>query len=248
MKFIELFETTEEDRALISLSAAIYNKISEYINTDIDYDDEDSEVVHVGSIGRLFDTPISGINNVRINIQGGEPFLRRADEIAPDDVVKLAGIKVYAFWEENTKTIVLNLDYLDSPKMRTVITHELRHVLDEIKSGSFPGGATGYFTARKKEHRKDGPNNIISYRAQPSEINARFTEILDVLATSIIPKAIKLMPENPKSKIMHDLGFLFIKYDIADLFPEKTKSKDYQRLIKRAVDFINKELSHQQSG
>jgi phage terminase Nu1 subunit (DNA packaging protein) len=43
---------------------------------------------------------------------------------------------------------------------------------------------------------------------------------------------------------MHDLTHLLLKYEIADLFPERTQSPDYKRLIKRAVDFIDKEIAH----
>jgi hypothetical protein len=37
---------------------------------------------------------------------------------------------------------------------------------------------------------------------------------------------------------------LLSAYDISTLFPEREKSKDYKRLIKRAVDFIQKEISY----
>ena len=147
---------------------------------------------------------------------------------------------------------MFNIDYLDSDRMRTTITHELRHALDEYKSGSYPPSPKNktpeltnrYFTPKKKEHRKDDPYSTAQYRAQPAEINARFTEVLDTLATRIIPRANKLSSDQARPKIMHDLNHLLIKYGIADLFPERTQSRDYKRLIKRAVDFIDKELAH----
>ena len=58
MRLQELFETTEEDRALISLSSAIYARLQQYINIDQDYTDEDDEVVAIGRMGDIFDTPI----------------------------------------------------------------------------------------------------------------------------------------------------------------------------------------------
>ena len=252
MRLQELFETTEEDRALISLSSAIYARLQQYINIDQDYTDEDEEVVALGKIGDLFDTPIGVLNNVGIELQGGEPFIRRAKSIDAADAVKISDKIILAIWDDTTKSVVFNIDYLDSDRMRTTITHELRHALDEYKSGSYPPSPKNktpeltnrYFTPKKKEHRKDDPYSTAQYRAQPAEINARFTEVLDTLATRIIPRANKLSSDQARPKIMHDLNHLLIKYGIADLFPERTQSRDYKRLIKRAVDFIDKELAH----
>lgn len=249
MRLQELFETTEEDRALISLSSAIYGKVKEYINTDIDYDDEDEELIALGRIGELFDTPIGGLDKIGIEIQGGEPFIRRLGSVASTDIVKLGNSNALAFWEEDTKTIVLNQDFLDSDRMRTTVTHELRHALDTVKSNSYPGDAKRYFTPKKKEHRKTypdetDPRNQIPYRAQPAEINARFSEVLDVLATAIIPRSLKLDTVDIRAKVMNDLRHLLVKYHVAELFPERTQSKDYKRLIKRAVDFVDKELTY----
>ena len=251
MRLQELFETTEEDRALISLSSAIYAKLQPYIGTDIDYDDEDQELVSIGRIGELFDTSIAGLDPIGIEIQGGEPFLRRADNVASSDKIKISK-NILAFWEDRTKSIVLNADYLGTDRMRTTITHELRHALDELKSDSFPPSPMNkdpenihrYFTPKKKEHRKDDPYSTVQYRAQPAEINARFVEILDVLSTRIIPRAIKSSPDQVRPKVLNDLKHLLVKYEIEDLFPERTQSRDYKRLIKRAIDFIDKELAH----
>jgi len=251
MRLQELFETTEEDRALISLSSAIYGKIEPYIGVDIDYDDEDQELVRIGRIGELFDTPINGLDSVGIEIQGGESFLRRADSVESSAKIKISK-NVMAFWDSETRSTVLNADYLGAGRMRTTITHELRHALDELKSNSYPPSPGNkdpenihrYFTPKKKEHRKDDPYSTVQYRAQPAEINARFTEVLDVLATRIIPRALKLSPDQARPKVLNDFNHLLVKFEIADLFPEKTQSKDYKRLIKRAVDFIDKELAH----
>jgi hypothetical protein len=240
MRLQELFETTEEDRALVSLSSSIYAKLQDYFVTEPDYTDEEQEIVSLGKIGDLFDTPIEILNNVSLELQGGEPFIERSKE---SNGKKHEGI-VLAMWDDPTKTIVLNLDYLDADRMRTTITHELRHALDEYKSRSFPGNAKRYFTPKKKEHRKEDPYSTAQYRAQPAEINARFIEVLDLLSTSIIPRALKLSPDQSRPKIMHDLNHLLLKYEIADLFPERTQSPDYKRLIKRAVDFIDKEMAY----
>jgi hypothetical protein len=63
-----------------------------------------------------------------------------------------------------------------------------------------------------------------------------------------ISDAIAKQPNLP-SKQLSDHAFkalkrLFIQHHIADLFPEKSASKDYKRLVKRAVDFIQKEVNY----
>ena len=252
MRLQELFESTEEDRALISLSSAIYAQLKQYINVDQDYTDEDQELISLGKIGDLFDTPIGVLNNVSLELQGGQPFLRRAEAMAGEDDLSFSGKIIMGIWDEKTNSAIFNLDYLDSDRMRTSITHELRHALDEYKSGSFPPSPKNknpektnrYSVPKKKAHRKEDPYSNMQYLAQPAEINARFTEVLDTLATGIIPRASKLQPDQVRPKVMHDLNHLLTKYEIADLFPEKTQSRDYKRLIKRAVDFIDKELAH----
>lgn len=252
MRLQELFETTEEDRALISLSSSVYDRLEPYFNVDLDYTDEDEETVDIGKIGDLFDTPISVLNNVSVELQGGEPFIRRAKNIGATDSMELSDKIILGIWDDTTRSIVINSDYLDSNRMRTTITHELRHALDEYKSNSYPPSPKNknpdvinrYFTPKKKEHRSASHDSNISYRAQPAEINARFAEVLDTLATRIIPRAIKSSPAQARSTITHDLNHLLTKYEIADLFPERTESRDYKRLIKRAVDFIDKELAH----
>jgi len=243
----ELFETTEEDRALISLSSAIYAKLQPYQGGNLDYenifDQPDQQLIKIGKIGDIFNTPLEALNNISIEVQGGEPFIERAKD--PDEVVAdYEGKQLYGFYEEDTRTVVLNLELLDKQRMKTSITHELRHALDEIKSGSFPGDAKGYFTPRKKEHRKDDPYSTTQYRAQPAEINARFVEVLDILSKRIPQWVNKLQTAEVRPKILNDLNHLFVKYEIADLFPEKSQSKDYKRLMKRAADFIDKEIQH----
>ena len=225
MRLQELFETSNEDRALISLSSAIYNTIKTH--------DGD-----LGTIGDLYDTSIPALNNISISVVGGSEFIRHIT--GANNVKDYSEKKVYAVWDADTMSIVFNKDLINEERMKTSVTHELRHALDEIKSSSYKGGGLDYFTPKKKEHRIDDP---IQYRAQPAEINARFTEILHKL-TDIIPKRKQTVePSELKNRLMHDLNHLFVKYEIADLFPEKTQSRDYKRLIKRAYDFINKETA-----
>lgn len=233
MRLHTLLETTEEDRALISLSAAIYKKLAPSV--------ELGAAVHIGRIGDVFDTPLVALEDVSIDIQSGDEYYQRAGVSNAGD---LDGKESLAFWDEDTRTIVLNAEYLGRDRMQTTITHELRHALDAVKANSYPGGASRYFTPKKKEHRKDDPYSTVQYRAMPAEINARFIEVLDKLS-QIVPKRYAVLePNQLRPRLVHDLNQLLNKYEIVDLFPEKTASPDYKRLMKRAYDFIKKEMDH----
>lgn len=242
MRLQDIFETTEEDRALISLSSAIYTKLQDYVGSD-------QPLVHLGKIGDMFDTPVNAMNNISVDLQQGDDFIERAKD-DKETLADYVGKDVWAFFEEDTETIVVNIALLDKHRMRTTITHELRHALDKVKSGSFPGDAKGYFTPRKKEHRPpedEESTDTIHYRAQPAEINARFVEILDVLAKRIPQWYAKLAPDQIKPQLTKDFNNMLVKMEIADIFPERTKSSDYKRLVKRAYDFMQKEMTHIES-
>jgi hypothetical protein len=240
MRLQELFESTEEDRALISLSSAIYDKIKPYGESSTD------ELVRIGSIGNMFDTSIPGLDKVSICVEGGKQFMQNAT--ADDDAtMDWNGKVIYAFWDEETQSVIINKDLINQHRMKTTITHELRHALDELKSGSFPGDAKGYFTPRKKEHRKNDPYSTMQYRAQPAEINARFVEILDILSKRIPQWYNKLDADAIKAQLSRDFNHLLVKYEISDIFPERTQSPDYKRLVKRAYDFMQKEMDHVES-
>lgn len=242
MRLQELFETKEEDKALIALSSAIYDRVQAYAgDVDFDYDDYDQELIHIGKIGDIADTPFKTLNDVSIDLQSGDPFLLRAIEPG-EDIEDYRGKNLFAFYEEDTRTIVLNIDLLDRNRMKTTITHELRHALDEIKSGSYPYDAARYFTPKKKEHRVSDPYSTVEYRARPAEINARFTEVLDTLSKRIPQWYNKLDASMIKQQLSKDFKDLLVNYEIADLFPEKTQSKDYKRLVSRAYDFMQQEI------
>ena len=239
MRLQELIETADEDRALISLSSAIYDKVKPYINSE-DYPE------HIGKVGDIFDTPITALNDIKIDIAGGDEFMKRSIDPGEDPAM-YEGKELLAFYEEDTRTIVLNAEFLDRQRMKTTITHELRHALDEIKSGSYPGNAKRYFTPKKKEHRKDDPYSTAQYRAQPAEINARFVEVLDILSKRIPKWYAAIDGKDIKKQLSTDFKNLLVKFEIADLFPEKTQSRDYQRLVKRAYEFMQKEIDHTES-
>jgi hypothetical protein len=57
----------------------------------------------------------------------------------------------------------------------------------------------------------------------------------------------KLDAKDIKKQLSTDFKNLLNKYEIADIFPEKTQSSDYKRLVKRAYDFMQKEMAHVES-
>jgi predicted secreted protein len=260
MRLVELFlvETTEEDRAIISLASSIYDYIQQFddVSTepedfDPDFDDDefaekDEKIITLGRIGDLFDTPLDILNTVTLELQssyGIKERLKKEEEPGQESKGEVLGI-----WYNHNSTIVLNKDYLTSNKMKTSIVHELRHALDDYKS-DFKANQQErrYTTPRKKEHRvKKHENDDTPYIAEPAEINARFVQVLHGLVDPI-KRAVKLDPEDANKLILGTLNKLLSFHRIEELFPERTQSKSYKRLVKRAVDFIEKEIQHAKS-
>jgi len=236
MRIHELIvETTEEDRAIISLADVIYKDLQQYADTELDYDE--TGVMHIGRIGDLFDTPIPGLDRVRLEISSDESIVDLARRLhgkaTPSD-------SHFGQWDPMEKAISLNADYLSSNRMRSVIAHELRHAMDDMKSLNRANQSTRYRTARKPEHQADKDG---AYQAQPAEINARFIEALNVLVP-VIPKLANLEPAAFRTKMTAYINKAFELKDIADYYPEKTASPHYKRLLQRAWAFIEKELAH----
>lgn len=250
MRLREFFltETAEEDRAIISLALPIYKYLQQYADQDLDYDDED-EIIYVGKIGQLFDTPLEGLRHVRLEIQSDIGLLERIN-----DRRALSGEKPIfeapgGVWYSDTNTIVLNADYLSVDSMKSAISHELRHALDDVKSDYRVSDSAFYSTPRKKSHRKvtkDPKLGDLTYLAQPAEINARFVQVLDDMVPNIA--RMKSLPLEKARRNLHKiLIYRMEKNEIAQLFPEKEKSKHYKRLLKRGAEFIDKELAYHHS-
>lgn len=251
MRLVELFikETAEEDRAIISLAGPIYNLLQNYADQDLDFEDEGQESIIVGKIGDFFDTPFEGIDNITIEIQSDAALLRRAKREHPDTKDAPGGI-----WDANTKTLIFNSDYLSTGFMKSTIAHELRHMLDDIKSNFKVAASKKYSTPKDKRFRSGkslpGEKHLssasMSYLAQPAEINARFIQALNDLIPII--KRLSNLPNNQaRAKLHRYLVGLMDKHQILDMFRDKDRSPDYKRLLKRGADFIDKELAHQQS-
>lgn len=249
MKLLELFitETTEEDRAIISLSSAVYKHIQKYA----DYiDPNSSEPLDVGKIDDFCTTPLDGIEDIHVILLQGDALraLAHKDDVDSGDV-ETSGKTTLGLWDNTTPAIYLNSDLITSNSIKSTIVHELRHALDDLKSGGRASNSDRYRTPKKKEHRiKDPYMGNLEYKAQPAEINARFAQVLHSVTLAIERGSLKdLDSEKLHAFAMTTLKRALALYKITDLFPEKTQSRDYKRLIKRAVDFINKEVSYRKS-
>lgn len=237
MRLQELFlvETTEEDRALVSLSSSIYD----YIKT---YEGDGRDLV-LGTIGELFDTPMVGFDDIKLELLSPKSMVERVRESSGN--YSEGGIPL-GVWNA-VDTISFNIDHIQSNRMKTVITHELRHVLDDVKSDFALGGDNRYFTPKKKEFRNtenDPGKARQAYLAEPAEINARFVEVLHAMVPAIRRSA-KLPKPQLRAKVMQEFNRALLSKEIAEFFPERTASRDYKRLVKRGVDFIDKEIAHQ---
>lgn len=241
-------ETINDDRALISLSTSLYTYLyNNYAESEPDFDNEDDEnsgIIRVGRIGDILDTPLEILNKINIILVPDDEISNLARD--DDEVLKTTPNHLWGFWHSTDNTVVLNYDMLHNNYMKEVITHELRHALDDYKSQFKAGQSQKYFTPKNKQHLKT--DNIFdpshpSYLAQPAEINARFLQVLHRLVP-IIRRQVRIDPVTAKSKIDHELITLMNTNHIIELFPEKEKSKDYKRLMSRAAQFIQREIEY----
>ena len=267
---IFLVESTEEDRELITLSSSIIKKLKKYkgekkglgdFGQDSDFDDLDvpdgaytdeleDEPVKVGTIGTLCNTFLDTLENVVVEVQSDYGMKNRhakargSQSISDDD----ESLGTY-YPDENT--IVINSDHLGKSYMDMVVAHELRHALDDQKSGGKALSSTKYRRARNPKLRKSTKDPYYgdqSYMAEPAEINARFIQVLHNMVSIIKRHFSKkdIDVEKTKRTIMTNFYGQMEKHDISVYFPEKERSKQYRRLLKRGVDFIQKEIAHQQ--
>lgn len=271
MKLFELFltETTEEERAILSLSSAISNHIKKYKDIEPEqhnYDDDDYDSdydddldIHgdedypqdIGTIGQLFDTPLDILNPVRLELQsdyGIRQRIKREDE-SDKQILKPGSDDILGLWYSDSKTIVLNKDYLESPSLKSAVSHELRHALDDFKSDFRANKPNTKYTKPKiksirKLSDKDDPHGL-KILAEPAEINARFSQVLHAM-TPVIARSVKLDPYYADRLIKNQLNNELDRYLIADFFPHKQNSKEYKRFIKRAMDFVQKEKKYQE--
>lgn len=230
-----LSETANEDRAIISLAHAVSKMIRQKYPPGKGLEHS----VDLGKVSDSLDTPLQSLGNVTIMLN---PEGELQDETSSAD---RSNNITNGLWEPETETIFISdrvLRKADQSLLR-ILTHEFRHALDDYKSDFRAGKSKGYDTPKNKAYRSAAAHT--KYLASPAEINARFAEVMSLM-TMAIQKRIKEFgnPADIKKQLEADLHrFLEVK-KISSLFPEKEKSKDYKRLMKRAVDFIDKELAY----
>lgn len=270
MKLLELFlmETSEEDRAIISLASALWHEGLKYKKVDIEPEDryynddfeddgesipdfeepEEDEAINLGKIGNLVDTPLKALRNAKVELVSDYGIRKRIAADDNIDIVKKKGA-YYGYWDSESRTIIINKDLIQEPTLRSAVAHELRHALDDYKSKFKANKSIRYSTPKKKEYRPEPgvnyPPGDDTYYAQPREINARFTEVLNSMVPVIRRAVREVSPEELRFYLMTEFKDALRHHSILKLFPEREKSKDYQRLMKRGVDFIGKEVQHQ---
>lgn len=224
MRFMQfLVETAEEDRAIISLSTVLFKIASQHAD----------QSVNLGPIGELVNTPLTAVNDISIVMVPGDEmsslYARLFDVDEGSDTT--SGI-----WVPEENSIYINSSLFGTNKLKATITHELRHALDDMKSGYKASEAYGYNVA---------PTGKDEYKGQPAEINARFAEVMHYL-TGYIAKQDQQGTLN-RDDVVRRLYELMGSKQISTMFPEKTQSKAYKRLLKRAMDFVTKEMAYRQS-
>lgn len=241
LRELYLVETTEEDRGLISLSSSLYDYIQKY---------SPGETKNLGKIGDFLNTPMEGLNDISVELVPQDQLFGLIHGDDAEAAYPAQGNPM-GCWFPTENTIRLNSDKVNAKGMKSVIAHEFRHVLDDFKSDMGASKSSRYFTPKNKSLRSgsgDPYTDHMSYLAQPAEINARFVQVLNIMV-KVIEVAVRKLPEEKRQAyIMKKLGEYMNHFHISELFPEKEQSRDYKRLMKRAADFIQKELAHAKSA
>jgi hypothetical protein len=143
------------------------------------------------------------------------------------------------FWDANNRTIYINAQLTVGPNGKTTIinnlVHELRHALDDTKSGHYAGISPKYTRGNK-----NAGNEYTKYLSQPNEMSARYAEAMH----SLEPMIMQWKQRAPSTQELYDaIANAFDKAYITHMFPEKERSLKYKRFFKRAVEFVNHEIN-----
>lgn len=244
LRELYLIETTDEDRAIVSLGVSIYQYLQKY--------EPDNEPVKVGELGNIVDlttSPLKCLSDVTLELLPEEMMYDELNS-GGSNYTNYSGSPV-GFWDNIENVIKINKDKVNAKNLSSTISHELRHALDDIKSEGRASQSDRYFTPKNKDigHPDDPYTAHLSYLAQPAEINARFVQVMKGVSIAIKTAHNKGMDaEQTKKFVMQKLKEFLQRYHFSDVFPEKTESKDYKRILKRAMDFIEKETAHIKSA
>lgn len=227
-----LVETTVDDRNIISLAT----KLAAYLNS-VDYNPYDiDDQIEISKISNVVKNPVHLLDDISVCVLSKTELIKRFKDVVTNLVSGFS-----ALWDPDTLTIYIGGDIIKSPRLSKLLSHELRHALDFVKSEERAADSIRYSRPKKPEHR-DGTRT--EYLAEPIEINARYLEVVHNVAIGMAAAS-----KNKKAgKDLIDAGLdlfwdFMKKKNISFLFPEKEKSKDYKRLVSRGYQFIENEAT-----
>lgn len=240
-----LIETAGEDRSLVMISKIISEYLEDkksYFRSKIKKSIYDNKYTSIGSIEKLiYRVSPSNSSNILSNLPDNFGSVKLSLKELKDTDGSYEGQ-----WAPDYNTIYLHTDYIisnpvDTYKLRTYLMHELRHALDDHKKKGEPNK---YVNARASNVDSiDKSEDFIKYQNSPSEINARYGQAIASIDSQLDSAFWKEGVYDSKSIYALVLS-KFKKYHIAYLFPEKTESKEYKRLVRRAVDYIQQRLDN----
>lgn len=238
-----LIETASDDHALVAIASIITNYVAErdtYFRKKYNkLDATQMGILSLGTISQIVNKDsTNGIQALKsLPPEFGSIKLRMKNLKDEDGTYE-------GEWEPDYNRIILNYKMLeigfDPSNFKTYMVHELRHALDHYKANK--KDSTKYYADKKRNDVID--NDFKAYQSRDAEINARYAQ------------AVASMDEQLKrdfwttgafdSKSIYSLvQSKFKRYDIAYLFPEKTESPQYKRLVNRAVQYIQHKLNKQ---
>ncbi len=250
MRLFELLlETPQEDKVIIQLARVINSALSDSSKKKPQSMQKYISMLPINMQNEIGDY----FNNIRIELKSSDEISSYLNDTGSNSMSQDYGNnRVVGLWhpdggpddspESNTNSpsgsIILNKDSIGTTEFISTLAHELRHALDDAKSKMGAADSKRYNTPRKKAHHDDE----YGYMAQPAEINARFIQAMESLSRAI-PVIYKLPSEKIKPRIKQAINQAFSNNHISDLFPEKSESREYKQLIKRAVKFAEGEMA-----
>lgn len=217
-----LLETTNEDRALSSLTTALYQVTRRYAATH-------PNGGLLGKIEDLVDTPLIALNTVSIRLLPNKLFYAALD----GSDTSAEGTGVMGFWDPSEETVVLNMEYVADPRWNKTIAHELRHALDDVKSGYNVADDSGYVNHPKGELHA------------PHEINARYMAGMHAALLKIQRMRNEGATEQDvRSKLPSIVGHALDANNITRVMPDRYNNPAYKRLASRAYQLLSTEVDH----
>jgi len=159
------------------------------------------------------------------NITGNDGILKDIKVETVDDMPKAQGqsIPTSAAYDPDTRTIIIPIT---DKNLESELVHELRHALDDIKSGG------KFLVGKKTSTPKDDTTDIKKYTSIPLEINARLSQAVREIVKDLKGK-------NPSIEEITDaIKVEFLVWDISTYYPDRLKDPEYKRLFTRAIKYI----------